>query len=255
MQALSAFELLGAWERGLTQEPVQRALTLLSAACPDTPPDALARLSIGQRDARLLTLREWTFGPQLVSIATCPDCDERLELAFAVADIRAFPEAETVETLSLSMNDHEVCFRLLNSLDMIAIARNKALVGDNDVAELGRLLLERCLLTIRQGGQETTGDHLPSNVIDAVVERMAQADPQADVQLALVCPKCGYEWLSAFDIVPFFWSEINVWAYRTLREVHVLASAYGWSEIDILATSPWRRQLYLSWQDGYRGTR
>ena len=88
MRDLSASQLLGVWERGVAQPPVQRALTLLAVACPDTAPGALAELSIGQRDARLLTLREWTFGPQLASLATCPGCGERLELAFNVSDIR-----------------------------------------------------------------------------------------------------------------------------------------------------------------------
>ena len=74
---------------------------------------------------------------------------------------------------------------------------------------------------------------------------MAQADPQADVQLALSCPACSHQWQSVFDIVSFFWSEMNAWAYRILREVHILASAYGWREADILAMSPYRRQLYL----------
>lgn len=253
MRALSAFELLHVWERGLTQPPAQRALALLAAACPDTPLDALARLSIGQRDARLLMLREWVFGPQLVSLAVCPACGERLELTFNVADIRVSVEVEPVEALSLSADGHEVRFRLPNSLDLVAIAGHKAPVGDKDVAGARRLLLERCLLTVQQDGEETPGDPLPSNVVDAVMERMAQADPQADVQLALSCPECGYDWQVAFGIVSFFWSEINVWAYRILGEVHVLASAYGWSEDDILAMSPWRRQFYLSLQNSSRG--
>ncbi len=78
MRALLAFELLRVWEQGLTLTPVQRALALLAAACPDTSTDALAGLSIGQRDACLLTLREWAFGPQLISLATCPACNERV---------------------------------------------------------------------------------------------------------------------------------------------------------------------------------
>jgi hypothetical protein len=49
----------------------------------------------------------------------------------------------------------------------------------------------------------------------------------------------------AFDIASYFWDEINAWANRILREVHILASRYGWSERDILALSPWRRQFYL----------
>ena len=75
--------------------------------------------------------------------------------------------------------------------------------------------------------------------------RMAQADPQANIQLALGCPACGHSWLALFDIVGFFWREIDTWARRVLRDIHTLALAYGWSEAEILALSPWRRQFYL----------
>ena len=47
------------------------------------------------------------------------------------------------------------------------------------------------------------------------------------------------------DVAAFFWTELNAWAVRLLREIHALASAYGWREADILALSPKRRDLYL----------
>jgi hypothetical protein len=50
--------------------------------------------------------------------------------------------------------------------------------------------------------------------------------------------------------VSFFWNEINTWAYRMLRDVHALATAYGWREADIVAMSPWRRQVYLDMVSG-----
>jgi len=86
---------------------------------------------------------------------------------------------------------------------------------------------------------------LPAEVVTAIAQCMAEADPQADVQLALACPQCQHAWEASFDIVSYFWSEIQAWAGRILREVHSLASAYGWREAEILALSPWRRQAYL----------
>lgn len=239
MRALSTPELLNIWERGLFQSPIQQALMLLSAACSDTQPDALAKLSIGQRDARLLTLREWTFGSQLVGLVTCPSCNERLELTFSTADLRVMSEAEPMETLSLNVAGYELCFRLPNSLDLAAVANHKDLVAAQ------QLLLERCLSTAQHNGEPISVDQLPADVVNAIVERVARADPQGDVQLALSCPQCSYQWQVSFDIVSFFWSEINAWAHRILKEVHNLASAYGWREADILALSPWRRQYYL----------
>jgi hypothetical protein len=265
MRALSASELLSIWEQGLAQPASQRALTLLAAACPDAPPGTLAQLSIGQRDSRLLRLREWTFGPQLVSLAACPKCGERLELTFSAAEVRvrsptqAFTDqgegdqevsrsdgedSQEGETLALSLAGCHVRFRLPNSLDLAAAAALE------DAAATRQVLLERCVLHARQDDQEIGLDQLPADVIDTVVEHMARADPQGDVELALVCPACSHEWQAVFDIVSFFWSEIDAWAQRTLREVHSLASAYGWREADILAMSPWRRRLYLEMISG-----
>ena len=239
MRALSAPELLGVWERGLVQQPAERALALLAAACPGTPPEALAKLSIGQRDATLLALRELTFGPEYAGLTTCSGCAKRLELTFDVAEIQMGPEGEPAETASLTVTDYELRFRLPNSLDLAAVTEQ------TDVARARLLLFDRCLLSADHRGKEMSADQLPAEVIDAVAERMAQADPQADVQLAISCPSCGHQWRCAFDIVSFFWAELNAWACRILREVHQLASVYGWHEADILAMSPWRRQTYL----------
>ena len=249
MRALSAGELLAAWERGLAQAPAQRALTLLGAACPDTPVEALATLCIGQRDAYLITLREWCFGSQLVSVANCAGCGERLELTLDLDQVRvqsptpAGPLAaegqEAGEAFSLSVDGYEVHFRLPNSLDLAAVD------GQRNVESSRQRLLERCILDAKCEGKDTPADQLPAPVTEAVVAGMAQADPQADVQLDLRCPACEHRWQAAFDIASFFWSEINAWAYRTLHEVHLLASAYGWREADILALSPRRRQSYL----------
>jgi hypothetical protein len=239
MQPLSASDLLNAWERGLAQAPAQRALSLLAAAHPRMSVEDLAELSVGQRDARLLTLREWTFGSQLASLADCPSCGERLEMSFNVSDVRAASETELTAPLSLDVAGYEVRFRLPNSLDLIAIAT------DNDVTAARQRLLGRCLLAAHQARTAVTIEQLPAEVTAAIAERMGQADPQTDVQLALTCPACGHQWQATFDIMSFFWSEIHAWADRILREVHTLASFYGWSEADILALSPRRRQRYL----------
>ncbi len=241
MYSLSASELLRLWERGLAKQPAERALALLSATSPETAPEALARMSIGRRDALLLRLRERTFGPQLASTASCPHCAERLELNFTTHEIAVDAERQDEEEkqFSLSVQGYEVEFRLPSSLDLVAISSSA------DLHDAQRSLLARCLLYARREGQEAAFDDLPAEVIEAVASEMARRDPQADVQLALNCPQCGHAWRLAFDIVSFFWSEIDAWAQRVLREVHALALAYGWREEEILALSAWRRQVYL----------
>jgi hypothetical protein len=254
MRALSASELLEIWERGLTQQPIQRAIMLLAAACPEAAPNVLEELTIGERDAKLLTLREWTFGPQLVSLTTCPSCGNRLELTFNVADIRRASSSrlpldqkgneDRDAAQALVIAGYEVSLRLPNSLDLAAVAERE------EVGEMRRLLLRRCLLTIHHNGEEVSAEELPPEVVEAVMKQMAQAEPLADVHLSLVCTTCKHQWQALFDIVTFFWTEIDSWAHRVLREVHTLASAYGWREGDILTMSPWRRQFYLTMVSG-----
>jgi len=242
LQSPSVVELLDAWERALSQSPVQRALTMLSAACPNATVAELARLSIGRRDSGLLSLRERLFGPQLMSLSNCPGCQERLELAFNVSDVRAPAvsfEVDNTAPLSLELNGYEITFRTPNSFDVMALDETR------DVADNSQLILSRCLISVKGPNGENSAAQLPANVIEAITEGMSQADPQADVQLALTCPQCEHQWQASFDIVSFLWNEIDVWASRFLREVHIIASAYKWSEAEIFALTPWRRQMYL----------
>lgn len=86
---------------------------------------------------------------------------------------------------------------------------------------------------------------LSRETIDSISAAIAAADPLADLELDGVCPACRECWVAPFAIESFLWSELETWALSTLRDVHVLASAYGWSEPRILALSPARRAAYL----------
>ncbi|MEM6353490.1 MAG: phage baseplate protein [Cyanobacteria bacterium P01_D01_bin.14] len=239
MNQLTALELLQAWEQGLSASPVRRALCLLAIAFPEYAWADLTQLSIGRRDALLLTLREWLFGTQLASVATCPNCGERLEFTFAVADVQV-PHTPLIPAESiLQVDDYTVRFRLPNSLDLEAAA------SCQNPAALQQQLLQRCLLAASRQETDCELATLPETVRAAIAARMAQDDPQADVQIALTCPACHHQWQATFDIVHFLWNELHAWAQRTLIDVHRLALAYGWREADILAMSPQRRQFYL----------
>jgi hypothetical protein len=239
MRALSAAELLSVWERGLSLSPPERALGLLALACPESSFDELSILSIGERDARLLTLRELTFGSELAGLMNCPACGNRLQLTFDLAEIRITGENNPADAHSLSLHNYDVRFRLPNSGDLGALA-----AGDS-IAPGAELLLKRCVLSARYQDTEVKVEELPAEILDAIGVQMDHADPQADVQLNPECSQCEHKWQATFDIESFFWNEIRAWAERTLREVHTLARAYGWREADILNMSPQRRWFYL----------
>jgi hypothetical protein len=239
MRALSTGELLHFWEEGLSLDPLDRALSLLALACPESPTEALAKLTIGQRDGRLLTLREWTFGRRLESLVTCPQCSQRVELNFDAADVRTSSEGPATETIVMNLEGYELGVRLPNSEDVAALK------VDPLVEQKRRTLLNRCLVHASLNGQPVQAGQMSAETLTVVAGRLAEADPQADVQLNVCCPFCGNTWDTAFDIVSFFWNEIEAWACRVLHDVHTLAGAYGWSEREVLGLSATRRQMYL----------
>jgi len=72
MKLLSAQGLLEIWEKGQNQHDLDRALTILEAACLKKK-DELTELSIGERDRNLISLREGMFGHTLTGFSTCPN--------------------------------------------------------------------------------------------------------------------------------------------------------------------------------------
>jgi hypothetical protein len=241
MRSLSTGELLDYWEQGAAQCPAERAVALLAAVCQDAEPHEIAAISIGERDRRLLLLRERLFGPGIVSVADCPSCGATVEMRFNVEDMLVSGGAASREPFRALCGGFEAAFRLPNSTDL----REAGAAATEEEAR--HILLRRCLLQVHP---DTPAEALPPAVTRAISDRMAEADPQADVQLNLSCPQCAAAWSAPFDIEAFLWTEIAAWAGRTLQEVHGLARAYGWREQDILSLSATRRRIYLEMAQG-----
>jgi uncharacterized protein (UPF0212 family) len=240
MHSLSASEMVQIWEIGQSQHWLDRALTMLSVACPEKSVQDLVALSIGQRDAYLLTLRELTFGSDLNGFAECPKCSERLEFDLQVSDIRLIDLTQPVPAdYQLETEGYHLQFRLPNSQDLATI------VACKDVELATTMLLQRCLLKCDRDQIAISANELPESTIVHLIEQMAECDPQAEIQLALSCPACGHAWSALFDIVDFLWTELSARAKLLLQDVHLLARFYGWREADILSMSEMRRQFYL----------
>ncbi len=211
---LSAATVLNAWETGLAENPVRRALTLLSLLWPEAASQELAEMSIGRRDWYLFRLREYLFGTGMEALVPCPQCGERLELALNSVELRGIhePSAENASVLALA-DGKQLHYRLPNSNDLLALETGPG------AEEARRQLLARCVL------DDVPEAELMMDALDALGSQLEQVDPAADIRLDLRCPACGHSWLESFDIASFLWNEINGWALRTLRQVHLLASA------------------------------
>jgi hypothetical protein len=237
MRSLLASDVVRAWEAGRDRHPVDRALLLLALGYPDTDWEQLAGLSIGQRNGRLLDLRAATLGATLSSYARCTHCGEALEFQFAAATIRQ-PEPASA-SFSLETEGYDLRCRLPTSRDLAA-------AGDlADVDGARRLLVDRCVLEASQAGAPVEPATLPDLVIPALAEAMSELDPGAETRFLLTCFNCAKDSSVLFDIVSYFWTEIEAYAKRLLLEIDKLARVYAWREADILAMSSFRRKHYL----------
>jgi hypothetical protein len=231
----SAQTLLTTWEQGLRSPLLYRAVLLLAAAY-NEPQEQLATLAIGERNRRLLLLRQKLFGSKAEAVVACPICQERLEFTLPLSSFTGEAPKHT-ESFSLCSGSYTMNFRLPNSLDLLALPR--------DIAKARDFLLERCLIDVQHKGKKVTAQDLPEKVIADLNKQMANADPQAVMELRLECPACHHAWTAIFDIASFLWCELDHWGKHMLLAIHRLASAYGWREEDILSMSTWRRQTYL----------
>lgn len=226
MRELSACEIVGVWERGRARSHPERALELLAAGgCPGS----VEQLSVGERDAQLIELRELTFGPSLDAVVSCPSCEEVLELEVAVSELYG-GRAPAGGQFALDVDGRRVWVRLPTAGDLVAVARAA------EVEEGRALLLERCVADAALTREDEA----------SIAARIAEADPDSWIELVVTCPACAQEWNAPFDIVSFLWAEVDACVRQLMGEVHALASAYGWSERDVLALSAARRESYLA---------
>uniref|UniRef100_A0A7V4GAH1 Phage baseplate protein n=1 Tax=Desulfobacca acetoxidans TaxID=60893 RepID=A0A7V4GAH1_9BACT len=227
------------YEEGRRQHRLDRWLTILQAASPDRSRRELADLTIGQRDLQLLDFREAHFGRKLKAYGECPACQAQLEFDLGTETLRQDAGLQPHQEFTLTEAGFELRYRLPTSRDLAAAA---ALPGLHEAREV---ILQRCLLAAAHQGVPMDLEKLPADLVARLIEEMGCRDPQADVRLALDCPGCGHAWEVLFDIGVFVWHDLKLTARRLVQEVHILASAYGWSETAILSLTPARRQAYL----------
>jgi hypothetical protein len=235
MQPIGASDLLDIWERGASQPPFRRAAALVAAACPELSRDQIDALPLGDRSRLLWQIRARTFGAGVTAVVACPQCAVSLDVVFDTADVLASIRVD--DSAAVEHDDYVVRYRPPTSSDL-------ALVADERMPDAA--LLRRCIVEARRASTAVAIEALPAAIVDLVGDRLADTGAGDRIDIALTCAACAHAWAASFDVVSFFWDEIDAWAAQMLREVHVLASAYGWREAEVLALGPARRQRYLA---------
>lgn len=257
MRPLTEGEILEVWERGRDKGAEEQALAPLWVveAGGAGPPwlgsrDGLAALlelaalPVGQRDERLLRLRQATLGSQLSGAASCPGCGKPVDFVVGVDEVLAAGSGASSRSpaalrLVLEESRFELELRPLDSRDLALAAE----AGNLPAAR--RRLFELAVTAARRNGEPISVNALPVALEAPVGAALEALDPLAVVPLAMACNRCGRQWQPLLDTARYVWRELSARAERLLLDVHTLAQGYGWTEQTVLGMSPSRRQFYL----------
>lgn len=205
----------------------------LAAAGADRP-DAVALDTLGMRNQRLLRLHRQHCGPRLEACARCPACAEQIEFDVPTEAVLGLPPTAADAFVEIG----NARLRLPRIADLVRLEQETA---DEPVPlRLARL----CLI---EGAPR-----LDAALLARLGEAFDQADPAANIALALSCSECGADFPVAVDVAPLVADAFARLADRLLRDIDTIASAYGWGEDAVLALPRERMRQYVALIAGRR---
>src|SRR5690554_5373011 len=144
-----------------------KTLLLLEFITPETEQVDVGLLSIGQRDTRLLQLRNYLFGSTLHNTTICPECNMKMEWDMDLRDliIQEVDNSEFASEHSIEVDDFQVRFRLPNSKDIL-----KTLSEDDDKSKTNSLLMN-CILEIKSVNGNNKINSIPEKIIRTLAEK------------------------------------------------------------------------------------
>lgn len=171
--------------------------------------------------------------------ARCPKCGASFDFPVRHGELPVKPAAEGYPFATVDTSLGPVRFRVPDGADQEAVA------SIQDPREARRALAARC------AHQEETrlAGELTDEDLDRAEAALEAVAPEVVTHAQAACPDCGEA------------AEVHLDPYICLGaansglflDVHALASAYHWSEKEILAMPRERRRLYLSLVDQSRG--
>jgi hypothetical protein len=196
-------------------------------------PGNAATLAAADRDCLLAAIYRHTYGSHIAGTVTCRACGKSFDLDFDLLELQA--ALQPTETPAPVQDNGHIAFALVDGRrfrlptgeDEISVWH---LSADAALAEL----LRRCVLE---------GD--PSIDQSSIQATMKAVAPLMDADLDGHCPECGENQAIHFDIQRFLLSALQAEQPRLNREIHRLASAYGWRLSEILALTRSQRQAHV----------
>lgn len=197
-------------------------------------------LPVSTRIARLLRILELTTDDPALAVALrCPhaNCGHSFEIAlpFAALAAEAHKDDSAGRIVSFPTGDAApLAFRLPTGRDLVAWRRH---ASNNPSDGLGMIV--RSL-----AAEPAALVELSSEQLTTLAAAMEAADPLVAFTVETSCPHCQRNATLDVDLEAVALRELGRIRRKILRDVHALATRYGWTEADVLAIPPRRRAEY-----------
>ena len=175
---------------------------------------------------------------QLPLLLECPTCGEPLELGLpldAVLALARRAESEPVVELALGDGIPRRMRRPTGADQRRWHDRQYDCMDDAERALLGSLL------ETPAGVPEPNAD-----TVLRIEEAMEEQDPLTCFRVSSRCISCETATQYELDLEALLLDRLERRQRMLLREVHRLATHYGWTETDVLSLPAWHRRAYLS---------
>lgn len=214
-------------------------VTALLATCA-APTDAKHwwHQPVSERTAALLALLRESEGGEAIALTLrceAAGCGARFEIELPHAVLAVEPSEK--ETIEVRRDDGGLLsLRLPTGEDLRALRALRPASREQALMAM--------LASLRVAGEPRPDDEARA------AEALAEADPLVAFSVFCACPTCGQEAAREVDIEGLALQRLAARQRGLLREVHALASRYGWTEGEILAVAPARRARYLELIEG-----
>jgi len=217
-------DLTGNDERCVRDTSTQSAVDLLARLVewPAGSDADVDELTAPDRDRLLAAIYQRAFGKKIDSTATCTACSSPYDLGFALEDLFAALDRSTGSSTTQVLDDGT--FRTSSGLRFrLPTARDEMEVSELPLEKAEQALASLCIV------ESSAGDSL--STLEDAIEEVA---PVLDLDIDTACPECGARQGVRFDMQFYLLSAIERERAHVLREIHRIASAYGWSLEEIL---------------------
>ena len=199
--------------------------------------DEVGKLTIWERDQVLAVVYTRHYGPRIDGTMRCRNCNAPFDVDF---NLQALME-------SLTPDPDAAIEYLEDGLYRLGDIRFRLPTGDDECAVFGLSpdqaeaeLLQRCLIDRAPLGTDTSAE---------VQNAMQALSPVVNVDLDARCPECGHDQSVLFDLQRYLLTALMNDRRQLVREIHLLASAYGWSLSEILNLTRSQRRAFVALVD------